>query len=528
MTQENAQTVGVVDGTSGKDKIKGKYKDGDGDRVSNGSDTISSGAGNDFVNAGKGDDTIIYTSGNDTYIGGKGQDTLDLSKYDVHEVTFSQKGKHVIIETPDGKITLKKQIQKDLFTGKVMEKIVFADGVVHEAEIKFRAETDNFLVNGTSGDDVIDANYMDTQGNQITDGVNVISAGAGNDYVVGSASDDSFIYTSGNDSYTGGAGEDSLGIGYQEHTVSFRFLEGGEDLEITTPGGVIILRGQGSVNPQGDEGTIENFSVGATLSTAGQVAEMALTGQGTSGDDVIYGAQNHDNAFYGYSGNDEYWGYHGDDYFSYSSGNDFIHGGEGYDLVDFGSFEIDELSFSRSDDSNDNLLYVHTDNGTVEIYDVFSEDRTNAVEGFQFKNNRAVTSLDEIVARLDQVNGTSGDDVIDFGYVDNEGNSVGSGDDIISTGAGDDVAYGYSGNDTFIYTSGNDTYYGGFGGTNTVDLSKYDLDDVVISSYGLYGSSVRIETADGTVETPIGDYSAISNYVFADQTLTYEDMTEFF
>ncbi|MGB0967950.1 MAG: hypothetical protein ACPGUX_07190 [Halocynthiibacter sp.] len=171
MSQSNAPSIGVVDGTSGKDKIKGKYKDSDGDRVSNGSDIISSGAGNDFVNAGKGNDTIIYTSGNDTYIGGKGFDSLDLTKYQAHEVTFSYKGKHVIIETPDGKITLKNQKQKKLETGKVMEEVVFSDGTLDEAAIQARAVTDNSVVNGTSGNDIINVAFVDGEGNSIGAGV---------------------------------------------------------------------------------------------------------------------------------------------------------------------------------------------------------------------------------------------------------------------------------------------------------------------------------------------------------------------
>ena len=76
-----------------------------------------------------------------------------------------------------------------------------------------------------------------------------------------------------------------------------------------------------------------------------------------------------------------------------------------------------------------------------------------------------------------QIDGTSGADVIDSGYTDAQGDSVddgsgfgagglgdyvrgGSGADDISSGAGDDVVFGDAGNDTIDGGAGNDTLYG--------------------------------------------------------------------
>ncbi|GHE86186.1 hypothetical protein GCM10016455_02060 [Aliiroseovarius zhejiangensis] len=63
--------------------------------------------------------------------------------------------------------------------------------------------------------------------------------------------------------------------------------------------------------------------------------------------------------------------------------------------------------------------------------------------------------------------GTSGDDVIDDTFVDEDGDVV-DGNDSISTGGNDDIIYGYEGNDTIAAGAANDTVYGG-DGNDTID-----------------------------------------------------------
>jgi len=83
-----------------------------------------------------------------------------------------------------------------------------------------------------------------------------------------------------------------------------------------------------------------------------------------------------------------------------------------------------------------------------------------------------------------KVQGTNNDDVIDDTYVDNNGDSVDSGDgtgpggfgdevyakkgdDTVDSGQGDDLVYGGAGNDTIYGGTGDDTLYGdGQGGSN--------------------------------------------------------------
>jgi hypothetical protein len=67
---------GIVDGTNGDDTIGVGYVDAAGDAVTNGADIISSGAGNDIVNAGDGNDIIDGGAGNDSMSGGDGNDVF--------------------------------------------------------------------------------------------------------------------------------------------------------------------------------------------------------------------------------------------------------------------------------------------------------------------------------------------------------------------------------------------------------------------------------------------------------------------
>nr|WP_263618606.1 Hint domain-containing protein [Seohaeicola saemankumensis] len=142
-----------------------------------------------------------------------------------------------------------------------------------------------------------------------------------------------------------------------------------------------------------------------------------------------------------------------------------------------------------------------------------------------------------------RVQGTNNDDVIDDTFVDNNGNSVDSGDgsgpggfgdevyakkgdDTVDSGQGDDLVYGGSGNDTIYGGDGDDTLYGdGQGGSNEslnwfaegndgTDLSSGftqttgDIDVTVsFSNDGNNSPDFEVATAEETYRTASDDHS---------------------
>lgn len=164
--------------TDGDDVITGSY---------NQSDIISSGSGNDTISANGGNDTIIYDSGDDTIMGHKsnyGDDTLDLSKYTADQVSFTAGWFSVVIDTPDGSITLHYQTRYELGHQRSnIENIVFSDGTLDEAGIRERSISDQ----ATTGDDVVSGTIFG----------DVYNTGTGNDTITGRGGADVFEFATG-------------------------------------------------------------------------------------------------------------------------------------------------------------------------------------------------------------------------------------------------------------------------------------------------------------------------------------------
>ena len=100
-----------------------------------------------------------------------------------------------------------------------------------------------------------------------------------------------------------------------------------------------------------------------------------------------------------------------------------------------------------------------------------------------------VTAPSYSLAPDHQVDGTSGDDVIDASYTDSDGDSINdtadnadlvygqAGADNISSGSGDDWIYGGSGNDTVDGGSGDDVIYGD-GAVSTPESLNWDAQGI--------------------------------------------------
>ena len=119
-----------------------------------------------------------------------------------------------------------------------------------------------FEVDGTAGDDSIDAAYVDAQGDSVGDGNDTVLAGAGNDTVLGQGGDDEIFGGTGNDDLRGEGGSDTI------------FGEDGND----------TLRGGGGADAlDGGAGADE---------LRGQAGNDTLTG--AAGDDTLLGGSGDD------------------------------------------------------------------------------------------------------------------------------------------------------------------------------------------------------------------------------------------
>ena len=187
-------------GTQGNDSITAtSYVDVDGDKVGSGNDTVVALGGNDYAGGDLGNDSISGGAGNDTLNGGQGNDTLVGGAGDDRFVADNNQtfGTLDQIGTPADlfqNITAHDKIDLTAFTnvhsladiniitiatnvfgitlpaGQLIK--VYAEGALTSNDFTFSHDG---IVTGTAGNDLINTNYVDTDGDKV---------GAGNDSVV--------------------------------------------------------------------------------------------------------------------------------------------------------------------------------------------------------------------------------------------------------------------------------------------------------------------------------------------------------
>ncbi|WP_151717622.1 Hint domain-containing protein [Gemmobacter serpentinus] len=297
----------TITGSGGDDEVHGD----DGDDIvkgSDGADTLYGGAGADTL-LGEDDADVIYGGGGDFVDGGEtvttGTDDDTLIVNDVSHIVFDP------INAENGTVHFN--------DGSLLEFIniehVIADGNV--------VVPPNYIVEGTDGDDTIDADYTgDPQGDRIDAGDNqtqddddLVQAGGGNDVVASGAGDDTVYGGTGDDTVAAGAGND-LAYGEEGDDV----LSGGLG-DDTLDGGI----GNDTLN--GDAGND---------SLIGGEGDDSLNGG--AGDDTIAGDAGNDSVAAG-DGDDLVSGGDGDDTLIGQGGSDTIAGGEGNDLIYGGADE---------------------------------------------------------------------------------------------------------------------------------------------------------------------------------------------
>ena len=342
-----------VSGTSSSDIVDLSSSNSDTRIVTlGGNDIVVAGAGNNKIDGGTGDDRLTGGNGNDTFsfITGDGHDVItdflpgsDQISIDGVSITdFALLPSGVTgTSVPSGAFILS--------YGNGDQIAIEPTSTLVETYPNLFVPNNGRTVTGTSANDVIDATYVDVDGDVIDNLGQTIEAGAGHDTILSGtgsdtinagSGDDTIIYSGGDDiifGYRNNYGFDTLDLSqYNADQVAFSLS--GSDVLITTPDGVIQLNKQVYFDLGGANTNIDliTFADG-TLDEAG-IKTRVLAEQVTDGDDFITGTK------FG----DVLDGGLGNDTINAGSGDDFITGGLGDDTLT-GSYGSDQFIFAAED-----------------------------------------------------------------------------------------------------------------------------------------------------------------------------------
>ena len=337
------------------------------------------------------------------------------------------------------------------------------------------------IVQGTSGDDLIDYDYTGDPHGDMGDHNDEILPGEGpnDDIIRAFEGDDTIIAGEGNDDIDAGDGDDIVDAGVGDDIVI------GGDGSDTVDGGagddVIDTSGSDPASDYGwgpipedtdkfdDRDTVDGGAGNDTITT-GDDQDIITGGEGDDtidggldddtitgdeGEDLIIGGHGSD-TIDGGTGNDEIWGGlgSGTDPFNIvdaidarpDNGIDVIHGGDGHDTI-YGQDDDDILYGDAGDDTID---------GGIDEDTIYGGEGSDTLIGGQG---------DDIIEGgdgADTIDGGTEDDTIDGG----RGTDTiygGAGDDHLDGGSGGDFIDGGEGDDTLLGTSGIDTLLGGDG-----------------------------------------------------------------
>ena len=382
--------------------------------------------------------TIIGGIGNDTFIAGTDSDNNDVIENVDDGADYFDGG----VGTGDW---VDYSVIADDLNGTTNGIEVTLDGS-NEATVTVNGQTgtDRLLnvehINGTQDNDSIKG---DVQNNTLIGnaGADILSGEGGIDNLLGGADDDTLEGGAGDDTLQGGTGDDSLtgslgsdkiyggDTGGDSGTDTVDFTNALEtltiDLDLAASGGLAT------------DGSIEGKSVGSTGAQGQGIDELYgienIIGSNFA-NDTIY-ANSSTNIITAQAGDDEIEAREGADTIYAGSGDDTIiatSASDGVDHID-GDTGSDTLDYSNLGASNNISL-----NLSVAATDDF--DGSGGNDSWQVN----VTSGDnDIVKNVENVIGTSGDDIIIANAAENELQG-GAGADTLSGNDGVDVIYGYN------------------------------------------------------------------------------------
>lgn len=347
----------------------------------------------------------------------------------------------------------------------------FLYDILIEPETVALTEPDG-IVEGTSGDDLIDYDYTgDPNGDRVdhNDALGGISgvlgsnedsirAGDGNDKVYSGLANDTIDAGNGNDEVFGGEGNDLI---YGEAGNDTLYGEAGDDSLYGGLGNDSLFGGEGKDSLDGGEGDDHL--------------------DGGDGDDELLGGAGND-TLVGGNGNDSLLGGAGNDSLEGDDGNDTLDGGDGDDTL-FGGAADDKLTGGAGDDS----LFGGSGNDKLDGGD--GKDALVGGSGDDVLSGGAGDDTLQGGVGKDNLDGGDGNDSLSGG-VGNDTLTGGAGEDTLDGGDGNDSLNGGAGNDTLLGGAGDDTLFGGNGndsldgGDGKDSLVGYAGDDTILGGAG--------------------------------------------
>ena len=379
---------------------------------------------------------------------------------------------------------------------------------------------------GTDKDDVLqDLEWTGKKDVRLSAGAgnDTLIGGMGNDYLAGGDDADTYVFAKGH-------GSDKVYDSSKQSTVQFTDVNFA-DVKFRREGSNLVLFGY-----NGDDSVrLLDYMISSSwndsvfqfadkIVTTADLMKNGLVLQGNDTNESIYGWSGR-NEIYGAAGNDKIVTYGADDVLDGGAGNDDLYGGAGNDTLiggagnDYlaGGDDADTYVFAKGHGSD--KVYDSSKQSTVQFTDVNFADVKFRREGsnlvlFGYNGDDSVRLLDymissswndsvfqfadKIVTTADlmknglvlqgndtneSISGWSGRNEI-YGAAGNDTIVTYGADDVLDGGAGDDKLYGGDGNDTLIGGAGND-YLVGSDGSDTYVFNQGFGQDTVYD----YGSS---------------------------------------
>jgi Ca2+-binding RTX toxin-like protein len=447
-----------VFGGGGADKITG----GDGADVLRGgdeADTLVGGLGNDQMYGDAGDDTVTagaVTDGSDLVDCGAG--TGDKMSY---ELRAANKPVRVSLEAlvdfgTDGVLGGGDDIADFGADGVAGGTLLDADVLVVLNDGEIDPGTDTLFGTADDGYAELD-NVLSTCEN--------LTAGLGNDTLIGSSAANILSGGAGDDTLRGGTGNDTFNGGAGSDTIDYSERSGIVTVTLGT-----TTAGAGGVSGEADVVAIDIENV-----------------KGGTGNDIITGNDSA-NEFWGGDGDDTLTGGKGDDIFHEDAietdpvgapgvfdkddnGGDTIDGGDGTDTVDYSQrLNTTPVKVTLNGTADDGLSVLTANAGLDTSVDPWTDARVwaDSAEADNVKatvENVTGTQYDDYIVgpSTDVVNsfdGGGGNDYLD-GTGENDVLTGGLGNDVIKGGAGDDTIEGGAGTNGFDCGAGDDLAFGG-------------------------------------------------------------------
>lgn len=444
----------TINGFSGDDVLTG----------GNQNDTLIGGAGADTANGGDGDDTLISDLSGDQFDGGSGTNLLGFN--------FQAYTTRVSLDLTNVFATNSFTIGTSTFTN-------------------FQGFAYEFIGSGLNDDIAFSRTYSGGLWIRDFGGDNVISTGAGNDYIAmggdgsdivyANAGDDFiFVYSANADTIDGGTGTDGLYMDFRDATAGIT-----ADFASFVSGGVCVVAGSrlDGIETIAD---VRGSAFDDSLNFTNYIAPGGLNVLDEAGNDTVYGSAYADNFYLG-TGNDQVQGGGGDDQFTINifDGGDRLTGGTGNDTLSMSLFngqsygQAVTINFTRLWTNGEGLISSslgETSVTGVETLGILqlttSDDRVTIGGGYL-----GIVSM-YLLGGQDNYRGGSGFDQV----------YAGAGNDIVNGWRGDDHLYGDEGNDVLTGGLGNDMLYGGAGD----DIFFVDaVGDIVVEYAGEGIDSVR-------------------------------------